>query len=66
MLTLMILASIILAVIVNVISSFYVCFNVTETSETASAAITMVSGVVLLNAIFPFFLGCMTALWFMA
>lgn len=66
MLYLMIVASVILAVIVNVISSFYVCFNVTETSDNANAAVTMVSGVVLLNAIFPFFLGCLTGLWYLA
>ena len=64
MLTFVIVASLILTVIVNVASSCYVCYNVAVDTESPKSTLTTVAGIVLLNALFPFFLGCITGLWY--
>lgn len=65
MLYLMIMASIILAVIVNVASSCYVCYNMVMDDDNPKTTLTMILGIVLLNTIVPYFLGTLTAMWFL-
>lgn len=64
MLTLMIAVCLILTIIVNVASSCYVCYNVAVSPETPATTLTTVTGIVVLNALFPYFLGCVTGLWY--
>ena len=64
MIILMIAASLIIAIVVSVLSSVYVCYNVAVDPEAATETLTTVTGIVLLNAIVPFLLGCLTSMWY--
>ena len=66
MLYLMIVASIILAIIFNVASSCYVCYNMVVDEDNPKTILSLISGIVLLNTIVPYFLGTLTAMWFLA
>ena len=66
MLYLMITVSLILSVTISVLSSCYVCYNVAIDPETPMSTMTTVAGIVLLNAMIPFALGCYVGLWYVA
>ena len=62
----MIVASLTITVIVNVVTSCYVCYNVAVDTEEPKSTLVTVAGIVLLNAMVPFFFGCMTGLWYIS
>ena len=64
MLYLVVVVCLILTVIFNVVSSCYVCYNVAVDSDTPKSTLTTVAGIVVLNALIPYFLGCATGLWY--
>jgi hypothetical protein len=64
MLIFVIIVSLILAVLMNVLTSCYVCYNVAVNPDAPKTAILTVTGIVILNALFPYFLGCVTGLWY--
>ena len=66
MIILMVLASLFIAVAVNVLSSCYVCYNVAIESDSPRETLTSVTGIILLNAIVPFSLGCLTYMWYVS
>ena len=66
MLILMIAVSLIIAVAVSVLSSCYVCYNVAVDTDDAGSSLTAVSGIILLNALVPFTLGCLTTMWYLS
>ena len=61
----MIAVSLIIAVAVSVLSSCYVCYNVAIDTEEPKSTLTAVSGIILLNALVPFALGCFTTMWYL-
>lgn len=63
MLTLMIFLSIIITVTINVLSSCWVCYNIVIDKEHEWNNVIGVVGVILLNAMIPFTLGCVTGLY---
>ena len=64
MFILMILASFVIAVIVSVLSSCYVCYNVAvDPKESPQNTLFTVTGIMLLNVLVPFTLGSLTMLW---
>ena len=63
MLTLMIFLSIIITVTINVLSSCWVCYNIVIDKEQQLKNVISVTGVILLNAMVPFTLGCVTGLY---
>jgi hypothetical protein len=64
MLIFVIIVSLILAVLMNVLTSCYVCYNVAVSPDAPKTTILTVTGIVILNALFPYFLGCVTGLWY--
>ena len=66
MLLLMIIVSLIIAIVVSVLSSCLVCYNVAIDSENPRSTLTTVSGVMVINALVPFILGCMTTMWYLS
>ena len=66
MIILMIIVSLLIAITVSVLSSCYVCYNVAIDPETPMSTMTTVAGIVLLNAMIPFALGCYVGLWYVA
>jgi len=66
MLILMIIVSLLIAVAVSVLSSCYVCYNVAIDTDEPKSTLTAVSGIVLLNALVPFALGCLTTMWYLS
>ena len=64
MLLLMITVSLIIAITVSVLSSCYVCYNVAVDTENPRSTLTAVTGIILLNALVPFTLGCFTTMWY--
>lgn len=64
MLTLMIVSSLILTIIVNIATSCYVCYNVALESDEPKSTLMTVGSLVVINALFPYVLGCVTGLWY--
>lgn len=64
MLVFVIIMSLIFSVLVNIMTSCYVCYNVAIDSEAPLRTLISVAGVVIINALFPFLLGCITGLWY--
>ena len=64
MLYFMIAACLIVTMIFNIVSSCYVCYNVAVDSEAPKSTLTTVAGIVVLNALVPYVLGCATGLWY--
>ena len=52
-----------ITVLINLLTSCYVCYNVTIDPNTPGKTLTTVFGIVILNALVPYFFGCMTGLW---
>ena len=65
MIILMIIVSLLIAITVSVLSSCYVCYNVAVETDEPKSTLTAVSGIVLLNALVPFTLGCLTTMWYL-
>ena len=59
----MILASLTAAIVFSVLSSVYVCYNVSTDPDSPRETLTTISAVILLNALVPFALGSLTMLW---
>ena len=64
MLYLMIVGSLILTVIVNITTSVYACYNVATDADEPASTLMTVGGLLFINALFPFVLGCMVGLWY--
>lgn len=56
--------SVIIAVTINVLTSCYVCYNVAVDDQPHTTTIATVTAVVLINALVPYMLGCITGLWY--
>lgn len=52
-----------ITVLINIVTSCYVCYNVAIDTNAPGKTLLTVFGVVLLNALFPYVAGCMTGLW---
>ena len=64
MLTFVIVVCLVLAVLLNVLTSCYVCYNVAVDTESPKSTLISVTGIVIINALFPYLLGCLTGLWY--
>lgn len=64
MLIFMVLVSLTIAILINVLTSCFVCYNVVIDTNQPFSTITTVVGVILVNAMVPFILGCITGLWY--
>ena len=64
MFILMIVVSLAVAVVVSVLSSCYVCYNVAvDPKESPENTMFTITGIMLLNVLVPFTLGSLTMLW---
>lgn len=64
MFILMVVASLVVAVIVSVLSSCYVCYNVAvDPKDSPQNTLFTITGIMLLNVLVPFTLGCLTMSW---
>ena len=60
----MIVVSLAVAVVVSVLSSCYVCYNVAvDPKESPENTMFTITGIMLLNVLVPFTLGSLTMLW---
>ena len=62
-LTFMIVVSLIITIIVNVATSCWVCYGVAIDTEHHWRTIIGVTGIIIINAMVPFILGCITGLY---
>lgn len=62
----MIVLSLIVAITINILTSCYVCYSVAIDTEKPLSTVTTVTGVILINALVPFTLGCLTGLWYVS
>lgn len=66
MIYMMMIASLVISILFNVASSCYICYNVAVQTEKPVGIVSTVSGIVLLNALIPFSLGCFVTMWYMS
>ena len=64
MLYMMIVGSLVLTVLVNIATSVYVCYNVAQDADEPSTTLMTVVSLMMINALFPYLLGCATGLWY--
>lgn len=64
MLVFVIIVCLIVSILLNVLTSCYVCYNVAVDEDSPRTTLISVAGIVLINVMIPYFLGCATGLWY--